>query len=172
MSKKNQRPLIKQQTTSVSKIPGLGHHTFTSSQAEWYGCMMKSDSRIRSKFEATKYTLTKARNPLTLSDVEDTEFLVEVPESVKDNFYSDVETLTTQTIADGKNASTELLYIGALEEKRKALKAQLRTVELQMSTNRILRETALMKVPDNPIPLETKFRLTKVDYSKPIKTRK
>lgn len=173
MSKKNQRPVIKQQTTSsISKIPGLGHHTFTSSQAEWYGCMMKSDSRIKNKFEATKYTLKKARNPLTLSDIEDTEFLVEVPESVKDNFYSDVETLTTQTIADGKNASTELLYIGALEEKRKALKAQLRTVELQMSTNRILRETALMKVPDCPVPLETKFRLTKVDYSKPIKTRK
>ena len=155
----------------TTKIPGLGHHTFTSAEAEWYGCMMKSDERIKNKFEAKKFTLQKARNPLTLSDNEVVEFLVEVPDKVKDNFFEDVETITKNTLEESRKASTELLYIGALEEKRKALQAQIRTVELQMTTNRVLREKALIKMPDVEIPIETRFRLQKVDYSKPLKKK-
>ena len=160
-SKKTQRQVVK-----TTKIPGLGHHTFTSGEAEWYACVMKSDERIKNTFEATKYTLTVPRNPLTLSDNEETKFLVRVPKKVEDNFFDDVEQITRHTIEDGKNASTELLQIGALEERRKALAAQLRTVELQMSTNRVLRERALIKVEDDQIPLETRFRITKIDYNK------
>lgn len=152
-----------------TKIPGSGHHTFTSSEAEWYGCMMKSDERIKNNFDANKYTLQRSRNPLTLNDNEEVEFLVEVPDKIKDNFFEDVEVITKNTLEGGRKASTELLYIGALEEKRKALQAQLRTVELQMSTDRVRRETALIKMSDAHHPVETRFRLTKVDYSKPLK---
>ena len=159
------------QVVKTTKIPGLGHHTFTSAEAEWYSCVMKSDERIKNKFEQNKYTLTVPRNPLTLSDNEDTKFLLKIPKKVEDNFFDDVEMITKNTIEDGKHAATKLIHIGVLEERRKAIQAQLRTVELQMSTNRVLRERALMKIPDNKIPLETKFRITKVDYNKVIRRK-
>lgn len=163
----NKLTIVKKTSTK----PGLGHHTFTSNEAEWYGSMMKSDQRIKSNFERNKYTLTKSFNPLTLSDHNETEFLVKVPESVNDSFYLDVEKKTAKAIDDDRNVAMELLHIGVLEEKRKALKAQLRDAEFQITTNRVLRETALTKVSDIPIPVETKFRITKVDYNKPIKRK-